>query len=383
MIILGVLLFSAGLLAVFKFSYFNSPRMMAARILDPTKAAAGCILIAPDVPFDAEEERPKLMDRVFLINRDGRVVHSWKTEWPVKTPRLDAEGNLWVAQGIPWIGDGQPKLDKLDKNSNVLWSKSIPQLHHDFELLEGGKRVAYAERYPLLPEIIPSAYKSHTPFKPWAGERIVEIDTGTGETLRSFTLESLLPREEPNEAQLKSGDIFHLNSIRYVNSNPLNSHPAWLVSLRNISQIALLEMTGELIWISPKWAFSYPHDATMLENGDILVFNNGRDRNYSTVDQWSLKSQNLVWQYKSKFKYELYSHYQGSAQRLNNGNTLIANSFMGYIFEISGAGEIIQDFINPFFKNEKSLSWPFSPVFRVRKYNSDEVDFTRLGVQCP
>jgi hypothetical protein len=54
-----------------------------------------------------------------------------------------------------------------------------------------------------------------------------------------------------------------------------------------------------------------------------------------------------VWQYEAEPREAFFSAWRGSAQRLANGNTLIAESETGRAFEVTRAGEIVWEFWNP------------------------------------
>ena len=86
------------------------------------------------------------------------------------------------------------------------------------------------------------------------------------------------PVEDPIHPDINRNEWTHANSMRYIESNPITGTEAYLVSHRQNSVIALVDReTSELIW---KWGhddLAQQHDARMLENGNILVFDNGED----------------------------------------------------------------------------------------------------------
>lgn len=133
-----------------------------------------------------------------------------------------------------------------------------------------------------------------------------------------------------------SGGIgwMHGNSIDIDFDNNL------ILSNRASSEIIKINRnTGEVIWIlggplneftvlnDPLGGISGQHDVTRLENGNILIFDNG---NYhipptSRVVEYEIDETNqtatLVWEYQNPYNY--ISKAMGSAQRLPNENTLI------------------------------------------------------------
>ena len=126
----------------------------------------------------------------------------------------------------------------------------------------------------------------------------------------------------------------HGNSIEVDYDNNL------IISNRKSSEIIKIDReTGSVIWImgGPTNEFiilndslngvSWQHNVSRLENGNILVFDNG---NYHTPHtsravEYQIDEENkiatLVWEYQNPYDYK--SKAMGSAQRLPNGNTLI------------------------------------------------------------
>lgn len=126
----------------------------------------------------------------------------------------------------------------------------------------------------------------------------------------------------------------HGNSIEVDYDNNL------IISNRKSSEIIKINrQTGDVIWImggptnefiilnDPLNGVSWQHNVSRLENGNILVFDNG---NYhiphtSRAVEYQIDEENkiatLVWEYQNPYDYK--SKAMGSAQRLPNGNTLI------------------------------------------------------------
>jgi hypothetical protein len=62
---------------------------------------------------------------------------------------------------------------------------------------------------------------------------------------------------------------------------------------------------------------------------------------------------------------KFYSHYQSGAQRLPNGNTLVAETTYGRIIEVTPAGEIVWEYISPFNLSDKVFSSRMYRAYRV------------------
>ncbi|MEW6073723.1 MAG: aryl-sulfate sulfotransferase [Planctomycetota bacterium] len=113
------------------------------------------------------------------------------------------------------------------------------------------------------------------------------------------------------------------------------------------------------------------HDARWVQDGDggwsVLVFNNGPGRpdgEYSSVDQIRLPFDPeggfrradgeafgppvASWTYTAPKRGLFFASHISGAERLANGNTLIASGEEGRIFEVTSAGETVWEYLNPF-----------------------------------
>jgi hypothetical protein len=150
------------------------------------------------------------------------------------------------------------------------------------------------------------------------------------------------------------------------------------------------------------------HDAEWVKQdcpgaGNILCFNNGVNRNYSSVDEITPPADasgnyplvtgqawgpaDLAWTYVANPPESLYASDISGAQRLPNGNTLIDDGPLGRFIEVTPLGETVWYYINPT-TNTGPLYWndtlPHDPthpnetmnsVFRVYRYAPDYPGF--------
>jgi hypothetical protein len=158
-------------------------------------------------------------------------------------------------------------------------------------------------------------------------------------------------------------DYFHLNTISLLPDNPLERRDARfaqgniLVCFRNVNQIAILSRdTFRVLWAWGDGELQWPHHPTMLENGNILIFDNGIERRYSRIVEIDPVSSEVVWQYTADPAGDFYSSFRGSAQRLPNGNTLICESDNGRVFEVTGNGEVVWTWLNPDIREKRRTS---------------------------
>jgi hypothetical protein len=140
-------------------------------------------------------------------------------------------------------------------------------------------------------------------------------------------------------------------------------------------------------------------DSGLPGAGDILIFNNGLGRGYTTVDEitppvdasgnYSLTTGKaygptaLTWTYKANPPTSFFAGEISGAQRLPNGDTLICDGIHGIIFEVTASGETVWKYVNPVVKTgplgSKDVIPPdpthsdqlLNEVFRVVRYAPD------------
>ncbi len=200
-----------------------------------------------------------------------------------------------------------------------------------------------------------------------------------------------------------AADWMHTNSVDY---NPQLDQI--LLSSRHFSEIWIIDHSttteeaaghtggrygrgGDLLyrWGNPEaWGSGGPadrtlfvqHDARWIEPGlpgagNISVFNNGAGRadlNYSSVLEITPPMNpdgsyvmvpgqptgpaTPTWEYVAPVPQDLFSALLSGAQRLPNGNTLIADGLSGRIFEVGAGNAIVWEFTNPFLEDEDRQS---------------------------
>jgi hypothetical protein len=87
-------------------------------------------------------------------------------------------------------------------------------------------------------------------------------------------------------------------------------------------------------------------------------------------------SNQVIWSFASKSNQGFFSPIGSSCQRLPNGNTLICSMTTGEIFEVTSAGELVWDYVNPVTSRgvleAVNDSYPtMNAVFRAYRYGSD------------
>jgi hypothetical protein len=124
-----------------------------------------------------------------------------------------------------------------------------------------------------------------------------------------------------------------------------------LLSFRELGAIGVLDpQTKRLRWAARGYWLGQ-HDPDILPNGNILLFDNygyfERPEGRSRVVEFDPQTMAIVWQYAGTAEGPFESLIRASQERLANGNTLITESSGGRILEVTPAGEIVWQFINP------------------------------------
>jgi hypothetical protein len=323
-----------------------------------------------------------------LIDAQGRVVRSWSRpgHYSWGNAELLANGDLLVTgkQRGPTADrsssdDRQCYLIRFDWSGEVLWQKPVPA-HHDVEVTPRDQLLSLTFVRRPVPELHPQAVIKDV--------ELVALDHD-GNLVRALSVYDLL-RARPDVFPLvrlrglRDGrlagrivDLFHCNSIEWAHHEHLEGrHPLYgpscvLVCFRHQHRIAVFDWDrAELVWAWGLGELSGPHDAHYLENGNILVYDNGVRRKFSRIIELDPLSGRIVWQYRATPPESFFSLTKGSNQRLPNGNTLIANSDNGEAFEVTREGQIVWRFICPH-RNEQGQR---ATIVRMTRYECSFVE---------
>lgn len=333
----------------------------------------------------------------FLMDMAGNIVHRWEYSTG-RTRRWTWAHAIMLDNGDLVVVDRPRNLMRLDWDSNLLWIREM-EVHHDIaELPDGSLLVTDRETWRYrgvlvrFPAIVRVSAEGDEMERWSAYDHLDEIKQAFDQ--RSFLdgiLDSLIAAGEPpvvdEEApgrveyyKKKDGDIlydyFHMNTISLIPDNPLGARdPRFaagnlLICFRNVNQIAILDKeTREILWVWGEGVLEWPHHPTMLENGHILLFDNGIRRRYSRVLEIDPITGNVEWQYVGDPPESFYSAFKGSAQRFPNGNTLICDSEAGRAFEITPGGDIVWDWWNPNTMRVKRVQ-----VYRMTRLPAERVE---------
>ncbi len=314
-----------------------------------------------------------------LINADGRVVQSWQLSrckfWTHS--ELLPNGDLLVGG----MDANQPKqrqaycaarfLLRLTWSGELVWKRQLP-VHHDAELTPNGHILALTLGFRQLP----------------GGDPRIDLEDNSlallsqeGELLHELSLYDLFSAARFQFQEVKaqktlgqrSIDLFHANSVEWMRHRHLaGRHPIYalsnvLICLRHQDTIAVIDWDQErLVWTWGQGEISGPHNATLLANGNIMIFDNGLNRLWSRVIELDPITEEVVWQYHAANPKDFFTAARGGNQRLRNGNTLIANSDSGHAFEVTPSGELVWEFLNPHLDSDRHRA----TIIRMNRYET-------------
>ena len=171
-----------------------------------------------------------------------------------------------------------------------------------------------------------------------------ELSLAALEAVEGWTLEAL------SRGELARGDMFHTNTIEIIGRDVPGMARAGdlLVCLRNLDRVAVIDpQRKEVVWSWGEGELDRPHHPQLLENGNLLLLDNGMHRGRSRVLEIDPSERRIVWKYEGDPPPSFFTRIMGSAQRLENGNTLITESQKGRIFEVTSEGEIVWEWWVP------------------------------------
>jgi hypothetical protein len=356
---------------------------------DPDRVAPGFTLFAPHFV----ENRT-----VFLIDLQGRVVHTWKMPYPPGlSGYLTERGTLFYNGRTPeesflsrFPFKGGVVLEA-DWNGKVLWELRHPDHHHHGILLRNGNVLLHcmgqvpdevarrvqggmvehnmlSGQYAPLPEA--DAGKMYSDY-------LAEL-TPSGQTVWEWRTWEHLDPVADGIAEVQSPRTLWAqgNSVEELPNGDI------LASYRpTATVIRISRKTGRIAWKLGPPTVAGQHAPTLLANGNVLIFDNGAHRlddsvPYSRVIEVNPATNEIVWKYQDKPGWNFFSPRMGNAQRLPNGNTLITEASFGRLFEVTKDGEIIWEYVNPFFGKPFFGGPPSSEsnqIFRAFRYSAEEI----------
>lgn len=362
---------------------------------------------------------PMRSQDTLLIDNEGSVVHSWTSNYsPGLSAYLLEDGTLMrtasptgPSQSFD-VGGAGGRVEQWSWDGNLLWefvyASDDYRLHHDIEVLPNGNVLMIAwQRLDQAEAVAAGRDPSLLSEGELWPDHIIEVQpTGSsgGEIVWEWhAVDHLVQDHDPQQANYgnvaEHPELIDVNFVSgragadwtHINSIDYNAElDQILLSVRGFNEIWVIDHSttteeaaghtggrsgrgGDLLyrWGNPQTydagtagdqALYGQHDAEWIADNlpgedNILVFNNGNGRDYSSVDEIAPPVQpdgcygiepgsayapdGLVWTYTADPAGEFYADHISGSQRLANGNTLITDGTGGALFEVTREGEVV------------------------------------------
>jgi hypothetical protein len=318
-----------------------------------------------------------------LMDMEGHEVHRWEYKQGLHWHLAEMLPNghvlaIATTGGYSTSKNRIQKIIELDWDSNLVWQEPTAA-HHDFQRLANGNTLAVCHGTavyrrispgPLLYDYLQEITPGHKVVWEWHfGDHVDELR------------DLIHPLWRPPQS---GGDYPHINTAESLPETPLGLRDERfrpgniLLSGRAIHTIFVVDrQTGAINWAWGPGTILGQHEPTMLENGNILLFDNGHgngpaggydDRSYSSVVEMEPATRRVVWEYKADPPEAFASYVASGCQRLPNGNTFVCaanwRGGIGRLFEVTPQREIVWEYWNPDKKK----------YYRARRYPAELVE---------
>lgn len=349
-------------------------------ITTSTEAAPGVIVMAP----------VQSANQIYLCAFDEDADLVFNSHSPVRgfifEPWGDDEFVFYNYSIRKWV-----TVDHNLTPTDTLGLSIIPETdYHDVHRFEDGSYLFVVNEYVIMDLSSLGGYEDAEVIQP----RMIHMDVEENILREWHGLEHIPVTASDNL-------IYQLVDYLHWNAFDIDSQGGLLMSFRNISTIARLNPTDWTIdWKlgaygnnflidDPEWgSFLKQHDVNDMGGNRILLFDNnissGNQPGYSRVVEYELDTIAMtatrVWSY--SHPNEIYSPAQGSVERLENGNTLIAwgnaNAGQGagtLVTEINSQGEIVWEIqLAEYFTVYRARKIPLSDIEGCRDPNALNYD---------
>lgn len=325
---------------------------------------------------------------IYLIDMKGNPVHKWKMPIPATLAKLLPNGNL-LCDGRPenppiHAGGAIGYVWEVNWNGEILWKYKNENMHHDFFRKSNGNTMVIL--WEKIPQEIANKVKggisvSNSHKAMWS-DKIVEIDQKGNIVWEWNAYEHLDPEKDSICPICARHEWTHGNAVFVTKNGDI------LTSFRQIDTVGIIDKkTGDWKWKWGRGEINHQHDPTELENGNILLFDNGTHKPQlppppvgdpklmkkpplrspaSRILEVDPRTNKIVWEYFDTDYLGFYSDSISGVQRLPNGNTLVCSGNQGRLFEVTPKKEIVWEYYNPYIGEAQEID-----VFRAYRYGKD------------
>ena len=301
---------------------------------------------------------PELM--VGIIDKYGNEL--WNSGSPEEDHQLGTLLN-YVSSSGQLFGKSSTSGIQFNFNHDIIWQSpsNTPIDLHEVQKLPNGNYISFVPIFELGPiaqgnwtsSFQDLGYQADgiTIEYPWLAQRIIEWDKDTGQEVWSWNAFDYIDMNQYDKQAELWWDAYVSGRFDWLHSNAFyfdEIESAIYISLRHLNQITKISYpSGEVLYsiglseefetgsennICNDLRFSWQHHVQLLEDGDLLFFDNGNlsdellGDEYRTTRIRKIKVNDDLtcetsWQY--ELPENLYGHGTGSVQLLDNDNYLI------------------------------------------------------------
>jgi hypothetical protein len=340
--------------------------------------------------------------KTYLVDMNGHDVHVWPySGFPSEMidPALTGERGRIFAQKEPETYQNETVLE-LDWDGAVVWQwgAKAPDARagqsHDIARLPNGNTLVLSMRGNVPPTISALPVRHQMIFEVSPAGDIVWTWVAA-DHLNQFGISPEGLAFLRSDRARRRSSLLTINNMTPVGPNRWHAagdtrfHPDnILIDSREANFIVIIDkITGDVVWrmgpdYPPAFDFSLrkdtrgvprpvdqmsgQHDAHLIPEGlpgagNLLVFDNQGSAGLppvplamfmgSRVLEIDPVKRDIVWQYdgasSKRPMWTFFSVFVSSARRLPNGNTLITEGMRGRVFQVTRAGEIVWEYVNP------------------------------------
>ncbi len=393
-------------------------------IAQPPKLYPGGNLLATIYP--PYNQAGQGQNTVAILDFDGKIIRQFNKMYQVKKPSkgmpVEADGTAWISRqhhDYQLEGDsvgyyGPYNKAKLDGKMLILMHRTV-------------KDPKITDKLQLQDDRIVILDKDNKVIFDWAAsDHVAEFknlltDPGAKKLLNEAHSEV---NAKPTDHEYNGFDWFHINCASWLGPNKWYDqdpkkyaafHPDNIIAdSRETSYMFIIDhKTGKIVWqagppftgedadIGPVYGVHHTHmiPKGLPGEGNIMIFDNGGTtsyhkqlppRYYSRVLEFNPVTKKKVWEYSAENNQKapkvwqlmgdnfFFSAFISDAQRLPNGNTMICEGSKNRVFEVTPAGEIVWEYVNPYNQEE------FMPItYRAYRVPYDYVPQLPKGKEVP
>ncbi len=329
---------------------------------------------------------------VWLIDMEGRLVNYWEMGYkPGCYGELLPNGNLLYAGKVEdgplaeLEGAGGILLE-VDWDGKIVWEYRDPYLHHAFYRVKNGNTLIL--KWMKVPDDIAAEVKGGDPGTEregvmW-GDAIQEITPEGKVAWEWIGHEHLDPKVDTTCPICPRSEWTHANAVIELSDGNI------LASFMKNNTLAIIDKkTGDIKWRWGQHELAHQHAPSVLDNGNILVFDNGLHSDggygeaFSRTVEINPSNNKMAWSYGifMDASGSFYSSTLSSCQRLPNGNTFICEGITGRLFEVMSRGDLVWEYVNGLPLHEASpIRLKYCPVYAAYRY---EMDYSGLRRPLP